>query len=60
MMTYYLFGGHAVVLVGYNDTTQTFDVLNSHGSGFADGGYFRLKYEYALTPDLAFEFYVIN
>ena len=53
-------GGHAVVLVGYDDTTQTFDVLNSHGSGFADGGYFRLKYAYALNPDLAFEFYVIN
>ena len=27
-----ILGGHAVVLVGYDDTPQTFDVLNSHGS----------------------------
>ena len=49
-------GGHAVVLVGYDDTTQTYDILNSHGSQFSDGGYFRLKYEFALNPDLAFEY----
>ena len=55
-----MLGGHAVVLIGYDDTTQTFNVLNSHGSDFADGGYFRLKYEYALNPDLAFEYYVVN
>ena len=53
-------GGHAVVLVGYDDTTQTYDILNSHGSQFSDGGYFRLKYEYALNPDLAFEYYVVD
>ena len=53
-------GGHAVVIVGYDDKPETFDVLNSHGSQFADGGYFRLKYEYALNPDLAFEYYAIT
>ena len=53
-------GGHAVILVGYDDTTQTFDVLNSHGFQFADGGYFRLKTDYALNPDLAFEFYIVD
>ena len=45
-------GGHAVVIVGYDDITETFDILNSHGSQFADDGYFKLKYEYALNPDL--------
>ena len=53
-------GGHAVVIVGYDDKTETFDILNSHGSKFADGGYFRLKYDYALNPDLAFEYYVVS
>ena len=53
-------GGHAVVIISYDDTTGTFGILNSHGSDFADGGYFRLKYEYALNSDLAFEYYVID
>ena len=53
-------GGHAVVIVGYDDKTETFDILNSHGSKFADGGYFCLKYDYALNPDLAFEYYVVS
>ena len=53
-------GGHAVVIISYSDETETFGILNSHGSDFADGGYFRLKYEYALNPDLAFEYYVVS
>ena len=53
-------GGHAVVIISYDDTTGTFGILNRHGSDFADGGYFRLKYEYALNPDLAFEYYVVS
>ena len=53
-------GGHAVVIISYSDETETFGILNSHGSDFADGGYFRLKYEYALNPDLAFEYYVVD
>ena len=55
-----MLGGHATVIIGFDDASQTFDILNSHGSDFADGGYFRLKYEYALNSDLAFEFYVVN
>ena len=55
-----ILGGHAVVIISYSDETETFGILNSHGSSFADGGYFRLKHEYALNPDLAFEYYVIK
>ena len=33
-----MLGGHAIVLIGYSDETQTFNILNSHGSSFADGG----------------------
>ena len=53
-------GGHAVVIISYDDVSGSFGVLNSHGSDFADNGYFYLPYEYALNPELAFEFYVIN
>lgn len=55
-----LLGGHAVVIVGYDDATQTFEILNSHGSSFANEGYFRMPYSYALNKDLAFEFYIVN
>ena len=55
-----LLGLHAVLIVGYDDETDTFDILNSHGSDWGDNGYFKLKYEYALNPDLCFEFYTIQ
>ena len=54
-----LLGLHAVLIVGYDDETESFDILNSHGSKFADNGYFRMKYEYALS-DLCFEFYCVQ
>ena len=55
-----MLGGHAIVLISYDDETETFGILNSHGSNFADDGYFRLSYSYALNPELAFEFYVVE
>ena len=55
-----LLGLHAVLIVGYDDETDTFDILNSHGSDWGDNGYFRLKNEYALNPDLCFVFYTIQ
>ena len=53
-------GNHAVLIVGYDDTTETFDILNSHGPEFSDNGYFRMKYEYILNPNLCFEFYCVQ
>ena len=55
-----LLGGHAVVIIGFDDQSETFEILNSHGSDFANNGYFRIKYEYLLNSDMAFEFYVVN
>ena len=55
-----MLGGHAVIIIGYSDETQTFEILNSHGDSFASDGIFRLKYEYALNKDLCFEFYTVN
>jgi len=55
-----LLGGHAVVVIGFDEETDTFEILNSHGSDFADGGYFRIKSEYILNPELAFEFFIVS
>ena len=38
-------GGHAVVLISYDDNTGLLGVLNSHGQEFADDGYFYLPYK---------------
>lgn len=37
-------GGHAVVIVGYDDTEQCFIVKNSWGTGWGESGYFRIAY----------------
>lgn len=37
-------GGHAVVIVGYDDTKQCFIVKNSWGTGWGENGYFRIAY----------------
>lgn len=37
-------GGHAVLLVGYNDDEEYFIVKNSWGEGWGEGGYFRIDY----------------
>jgi hypothetical protein len=37
-------GGHAVVIVGYNDADQAFIVRNSWGPEWGEGGYFRIAY----------------
>ncbi|MFC1849462.1 C1 family peptidase [candidate division CSSED10-310 bacterium] len=38
-------GGHAVVIVGYDDANQCFIVRNSWGANWGEGGYFRIKYD---------------
>ena len=55
-----LLGGHAVVIIGFDDETDTFEILNSHGSDFGNEGYFRIKSEYILNPELGFEFYTVQ
>ena len=37
-------GGHAVLMVGYNDTTRCFICKNSWGTGWGENGYFRVGY----------------
>jgi hypothetical protein len=37
-------GGHAVLIVGYDDANQCFIVKNSWGAGWGESGYFRIAY----------------
>ena len=45
-------GGHAVLIVGYDDAGQYFIVKNSWGAGWGEAGYFRIAYsELASVTD---------
>ena len=37
-------GGHAVLIVGWNDSDNAFIVKNSWGTGWGESGYFRIAY----------------
>jgi hypothetical protein len=45
------FGGHSLVIIGYNDSNQTLTVRNSWGNT-GDNGNGYLPYEYVTTPTL--------
>ncbi len=53
-------GGHAVVLVGYDDAKKAFKVRNSWGTGWGLGGYFWMDYDYVSDTSLASDFWVVN
>jgi C1A family cysteine protease len=51
-------GGHAVLIVGFDDTEQSFKVKNSWGTGWGEAGYFRIAYS-ELTSAVGFGEYTI-
>lgn len=53
-------GGHAVMGVGYDDTTQRFIIRNSWGPDWGQGGYFTMPYEYLGGGKLADDFWTIH
>lgn len=53
-------GGHAVLCVGYDDSTRRFLVRNSWGSSWGQGGYFTMPYEYLCDENLASDLWVIK
>ena len=55
-----LCGGHAILIVGYNDNTKRFTIRNSWGAEWGNQGYCTLPYEYILSPDLASDFWTIR
>jgi C1A family cysteine protease len=55
-----LLGGHAILIVGYDDAKQVFNLRNSWGDSWGDGGYGTLPYAYLSSPSLADDFWVIT
>jgi C1A family cysteine protease len=53
-------GGHAVVAVGYDDSSQRFIVRNSWGPGWGMGGYFTMPYAYLNDSNLADDMWTIR
>jgi len=57
-----LLGGHAVMAVGYDDTTQRFMIRNSWGLGWGieGSGYFTMPYDYLTNTNLSDDFWAVK
>jgi C1A family cysteine protease len=53
-------GGHAVLVVGYDDKSGRFILRNSWGTGWGMKGYFTLPYAYLTDADLAADFWTLR
>ncbi len=53
-------GGHAVLAIGYDDSTSRFLVRNSWGIDWGLKGYFTIPYDYLSNPNLASDFWTIK
>jgi C1A family cysteine protease len=52
-------GGHAVLVVGYDDDAERVIVRNSWGAEWGQAGYFTMPYAYLTNPGLAADFWQI-
>ena len=57
-----LLGGHAVCIVGYNDTLNggRFICRNSWGTGWGDNGYFYMPYQVIQNTSMSSDFWTIS
>jgi len=55
-----LLGGHAVLAVGYDDSTQRFIVRNSWGENWGVKGYFTMPYAYLNDSNLSDDLWTIR
>lgn len=53
-------GGHAIVVVGYDDTRQVWICRNSWGPNWGDAGYFYMPYAYLDSENLATDVWRIS
>jgi C1A family cysteine protease len=54
------FGGHAMLIVGYNDVSQRFILQNSWGTSVGQNGFFEIDYNYILNSDLTWDLWVLT
>lgn len=55
-----LLGGHELCLIGYDDTTHTFEVQNSWGHSWGDSGFCHIPYSYISDSNLCQQISVIK
>lgn len=55
-----LLGGHAVLLVGYNNSTRRFIARNSWGRNWGDSGYFYMPYDVINNRSMSDDFWTIR
>jgi C1A family cysteine protease len=53
-------GGHAMLIVGYNNADRTFLVRNSWGTEWGQQGYGTMPYDYILSPTLTWDLWTIR
>jgi len=53
-------GGHAMLVVGYDDTARQFIVRNSAGPRWGRRGYCVMPYAYLLNEQLAWDFWMVR
>jgi len=53
-------GGHAVLIVGYDDSMQCFIMRNSWGTSWGVQGYFYIPYVYLSNPTMASDMWVVT
>jgi C1A family cysteine protease len=53
-------GGHAVMAVGYDDSSGWFIARNSWGTAWGMKGYFTLPYAYLIQPGLSSDFWTVR
>ena len=53
-------GGHAVLVVGYDDSKALFTIHNSWGTAVGDAGYFYIPYGYVTDSGLSADFWIIQ
>ncbi len=53
-------GGHAMLAVGYDDSTNRFDILNSWGVGWGVNGFGTIPYNYLGNPMLGDDYWTLQ
>ena len=53
------YGGHEVVIIGFDDEKRLYTVVNSWGSDWGNNGYFYMPYEFVDNPKLVYDFGVV-